>query len=209
MNPFSQGWSYPTQTPASSSNAPQNPSWGTNAGPPSMYGALPYTVPQHTSPNAIAFTFIPSFGSSILNSVVTGPQAQTYFRVTTDSTRAGFSIVQNTRQESIAMIEWRKHPVVEIFGVLSKRNSAQFLALSADKAHRVMNVRGRNFKWVPEAHYVGLYSVSPVNPQFFGRISQAQDGTTNFEVTAEALQLGLLEVFVVSALLLMCGRNID
>ncbi|KAJ7725343.1 hypothetical protein B0H16DRAFT_281669 [Mycena metata] len=199
MNPFSQGWSYP-----SSYNAPQNTSWAAN---PSMYGALPYTAPPNSTPNAIEFTFVPSNGS-ILNSIVTGPQSQTYFRITTDSTKSGFSIVQNPRLESIAMIEWRKHPVVEIFGILSKRNSAQFLALSYDKTHRVMNVRGRNFRWMPDARHVGLYSVSPVNPQFFGKISQSQDGTT-FEVTAEGLQLGLLEVFVVSALLLMCGRNID
>ncbi|KAJ7610308.1 hypothetical protein DFH06DRAFT_998435 [Mycena polygramma] len=199
MNPFSQGWSNTT-----AANTDYNASWGTT---PSIYGALPYPTPPSAAPNVITFAFLAPNGS-VLNSVVNGPQSQTYFRVTTDSTTAGFSMVENAQQETIAMIEWRKHPVVEIVGVVSKRNSAQWLTLSPDRTHRLMNVRGRNFRWMPDAHHVGLYSVSPVNPKFFGRISQGRDGTT-FEITAEGLQLGLLEVFVVSALLLMCGRNID
>ncbi|KAJ6584650.1 hypothetical protein B0H19DRAFT_1015240 [Mycena capillaripes] len=199
MNPFSQGWSN-TAPP----NANHNASWGTT---PSIYGALPFPTPPASAPNVIQFAFVASNGT-VLNSIVNGPQSQTYYRVTTDSTTAGFSVVQNARHESIATIEWRKHPVVEIYGIVSKRNSSQWLALSPDRTHRVMNVHGRNFRWMPDAHYIGLYSVSPVNPQFFGRISQTRDGTT-FEITAEGLQLGLLEIFVVSALLLMCGRNID
>ncbi|KAJ7134316.1 hypothetical protein C8R44DRAFT_609891, partial [Mycena epipterygia] len=200
MNPFSQGWSnsrYPNTAP--------NASWGAT---PSVYGALPYSVQPNTSPNVIKFTFSPSNGT-VLNSVINGPQLENYFRVTTDSTTAGFSVVQNSRLESIAIIEWRSHPVVEICGdIVSKRNSAQWLMLSPDKTHRVMNFRGRNFRWMPDEHYIKLYSASPANPQFFGRISQGQDGTA-FEVTPEALKLGLLEIFVVASLLLMCGRNID
>ncbi|KAJ7242879.1 hypothetical protein B0H12DRAFT_1023433 [Mycena haematopus] len=199
MNPFSQGWSNTTNN--------RNANQGASRGPgPSVYGALPY-APRTSTPNVIGFSFSTSTGT-LLNSVVNGPQSQTYFRVTTDSTAAGFSMVQNARHETIAIIEWRKHPVVEICGIVSNRNTSQFLTLSPDRTHRIMNVRGRNFRWMPDAHHVGLYSVSPVNPQFFGKISQTGDGTT-FEISAEALQLGLLEIFVVSALLLMCGRNID
>ncbi|KAJ6490195.1 hypothetical protein DFH09DRAFT_1454514 [Mycena vulgaris] len=194
MNPFSQGWL----------NSP-NAAHGGQI--PSVYGALPYASPPNSTPNVIKFTFSSSTGT-ILNSVITGPQARTYFRVTTDSTTSGFSVVENARLESIAMIEWRRHPVVEIYGIVSKRDSAQWLPLAPDRTHRLMNVRGRNFRWMPHDHYIGLYSTSPVNPQFFGRILQSQEGTT-FEVTAEGLQIGLLEIFVVAALLLMCGRNID
>ncbi|KAJ7081358.1 hypothetical protein B0H15DRAFT_469278 [Mycena belliarum] len=199
MNPFSQGWS----------NTPQQRSYvhHNTAGSPSLYGALPFSAPPNSSPNVIKFTFLASNGT-ILNSPISGPQAQIYFRVTTDSTTSGFSVVQNARLESIAVIEWRRHPVVEIYGIVSKRDSSQLLSLSPDRTHRIMNVRGRNFRWMPHEHYVGLYSTSPVNPQFFGRILQTADGTA-FEVTAEALQIGLLEIFVVSSLLLMCGRSID
>ncbi|KAJ7465277.1 hypothetical protein FB451DRAFT_433484 [Mycena latifolia] len=201
MNPFSQGWSI---SPPTGLYGAHNASGGPI---PSVYGALPYPSPPNSTPNVIKFTFLPSNGT-ILNSVISGPQAHTYFRVTTDSTTSGFTIVQNARLEGIAVIEWRRHPVVEVCGIVSKRDSSQWLALSPDKTHRLMKVRGRNFRWMPHENYIGLYSASPVNPQFFGRILQGQDGTA-FEVTAEALQIGLLEIFVVSSLLLMCGRNID
>ncbi|KAF7357646.1 hypothetical protein MSAN_01361100 [Mycena sanguinolenta] len=118
MNPFSQGWTNPT----SNRNANQGPS---------MYGALPY-APTAATPNVIRFDFLTST-RTVLNSVVNGPQSQTYFRVTTDSTAAGFSMVQNARHETIAIIEWRKHPVVEICGVVSNRKTSQFLPLSPDK----------------------------------------------------------------------------
>ncbi|KAJ7750955.1 hypothetical protein DFH07DRAFT_542591 [Mycena maculata] len=199
MNPFLQGWSNTSGSPTP---------WVAS---PSVFGVLPYPTPAPTlapaTPKLDTYTFSSSSGT-VLNSVVTGPHSQRYFRVTTDSTTAGFSVVQNVRNESIAMIEWRKHPVVEIIGIVSKRNSAQWLTLSPDKASRLMNVRGRNFLWMPDDRCISLYSASSSNPQFFGRVSQNQNGTT-IEMTAEALQVGLLETFVVSTLLLMSGRNID
>ncbi|KAJ7933285.1 hypothetical protein B0H13DRAFT_1592466 [Mycena leptocephala] len=188
MNPFSQGWiPIPNTAPT-----------------PSVFSVLPtlpYTGQPNTSPNVIKFTFSPSNGT-VLNSFINGPQLEFYFHVTTDSTTTGFSVVQNSTCESIAMIEWHNHPIVEIFGgIVSKRNSAQWLKLSRDKTHRLMSFGGRNYIWSPEEH------ASPTSRQFFGRISQGQDGTA-FEVTPEALQFGLLEIFVVASLLLMCGRNI-
>ncbi|KAJ7164743.1 hypothetical protein C8R43DRAFT_1167046 [Mycena crocata] len=202
MNPFSQGWSNSPR-----SHATQYPAWGTT---PSVYGALPTPVPTpvHTTPRLTRFTFVSPPNGTILNSTVNGPQAQTYFRVTTDSTASGFSVVQNARRQSVAVIEWRRRPVVEVYGVVSKRNSAQWLALSADKTHRIMNVRGCDFGWMPEDRYIGLYNLSTSTPQFLGRISQGQEGTM-LEITPEGLELGLLETFVASALLLMCGRSID
>lgn len=129
MNPFSQGWSNTTNT--RDAGAGQSGSQWRQG--PSVYGALPYPA-QNAAPNAIGFAFLPSNGgTSVLNSVVNGPQSQTYFRVTTDSTAAGFSMVQNARHETIAIIEWRKHPVVEICGIVSNRNTSQFLSLSADR----------------------------------------------------------------------------
>jgi hypothetical protein len=82
--------------------------------------------------NYIKFTLSSPQGT-ILNSVVTGPQSQKYYRITTDSTERGFSLVQDFGGEIIAVIEWRKHPTVEIFGTVSKRTSAQWLMLSPSK----------------------------------------------------------------------------
>ncbi|KAJ7936167.1 hypothetical protein B0H13DRAFT_1589722, partial [Mycena leptocephala] len=44
--------------------------------------------------------------------------------------KEGFPSFKNFGGESIAMIEWRKHPVVEIFGTVSMRTSAEWLRLS-------------------------------------------------------------------------------
>ncbi|KAJ7644374.1 hypothetical protein FB45DRAFT_1115521, partial [Roridomyces roridus] len=199
MNPFAQGWS--------NGSSYQHVSRGPT---PSVYGFLPQVQHGHAQPppraqhhlppppqpapppmpNLLSFTFS-SPNNTPLNSTVTSGHGQRYFRITTDSTTAGFSLVQNTRQECVAMIEWRKHPVVELIGLVSKRNSGKWLALSPDKSCRLMTVQGRHFGWIPDGRYISVR------------------GATCFELTSEAIELGLLEVFVVSALLLMCGRNID
>lgn len=102
---------------------------------PSVFGALPYSMPPNSASAAFnynTFTFSSPRGT-ILNSVVTGPRSQKYYRITTDSTERGFSIVQNFGGEIIAVIEWRKHPTVEIFGAVSKTTSARWLMLSPSK----------------------------------------------------------------------------
>jgi hypothetical protein len=88
--------------------------------------------PTPTFLNPITFT-VSSPRGTILNSAITGPQSQRYFSVTTDSTKGGFSIVQNFSGEIIAVIKLRKHPVVEIFGTVSTRTSAHWLKLSPSK----------------------------------------------------------------------------
>ncbi|KAJ7668025.1 hypothetical protein B0H17DRAFT_950228 [Mycena rosella] len=200
MNPFAQGgWSN-----SYNSNAVNNNQWGTS---PSVYGALPYSTPPTTTPQFITFTFSPLDGT-ILNSIVIGPHSRTYFRITTDSTSSGFSVVQNPKLESVTLVEWRNHPIVEVRDIVSKRSTSQWLALSSDKTYRVMSARGRNFRWTPSASYIELHSTGVPNPQLFGRLSQGQSGAI-LELTTEAVQVGLLEVGVASALLLMSGRNID
>ncbi|KAJ7875208.1 hypothetical protein B0H13DRAFT_1632765, partial [Mycena leptocephala] len=177
---------------------------------PIHFGALPYPMPHKPTPtflNPITFTFS-NPGGTILNSAVTGPQSQRYFSVTTDPTKGGFSIVQNFGGESIAVIEWRKHPVVEIFGTVSTRTSAQWLRLSHSKEFRLMAFQGYYYRWTPHDRYIRLHDASQFNPQLLGRILQSQEGTI-IEVAVEALKLGLLKVLVVATLLLMCGRNID
>jgi hypothetical protein len=64
-----------------------------------------------------------------------GPKSRTYFRINTDSTTSGFSVIQNPKLESVGLIEWRSHPIVEIRDILSKRGTSQWLALSPDKTY--------------------------------------------------------------------------
>ncbi|KAJ7894596.1 hypothetical protein B0H14DRAFT_2334299, partial [Mycena olivaceomarginata] len=165
---------------------------------PSIFGALPYPMPHKPTPtflNPITFTFS-NPGGTILNSAVTGPQSQRYFSVTTDSTKGGFSIVQNFGGESIAVIEWRKHPVVEItFDEDQVRTIFIWKAEHNTGVHRfrLMAFQGY-YRWTPHDRYI--------------RVRGILTGTI-IEVAVEALKLGLLKVLVVATLLLMCGRNID
>ncbi|KAJ7741923.1 hypothetical protein DFH07DRAFT_980920 [Mycena maculata] len=199
MNPYAQGgWSN-----AYNPNAVNSQPSGTSP----LYGALPYPTPSSTAPTFLTFIFTPLDGT-ILNSLVMGPQSKTYFRINTDSISSGFSIIQNPTLESVALIEWRSHPIVEIRNIVSKRSTSQLLALSSDNTHRVMELRGKKFRWTPSEGYIRLYSTGVPNPQLFGRISQGQNGVV-LEVTTEAVHIGLLEVCITSALLLMSGRNID
>ncbi|KAJ6557933.1 hypothetical protein B0H19DRAFT_1070526 [Mycena capillaripes] len=200
MNPYAQGGWSNNNNP----NATNNPAWGTT---PSIYGALPYSGNPPFAPEFMVFTFSPLDGT-ILNSLVLGPKSRTYFRVNTDSTTSGFSVVQNPKLESVALIEWRSHPIIEIRDIVSKRATSQWLGLSPDKTHRIMSARGRNFRWTPSEGFIELYSTGVPNPQLFGRISQGQSGVT-LELTSEAVHIGLLEVGVAAAVLLMSGRNID
>ncbi|KAJ6573218.1 hypothetical protein DFH09DRAFT_916159, partial [Mycena vulgaris] len=193
------GWSN-----SSNPHSINHPTWGTSS---SVYGALPYSTPPPAPPRFITLTFSPLDGT-ILNSLVIGPQSRTYFRVTTDSISSGYSVVQNPQLESITLVEWRSHPILEIRDVVSKRKTSQWLALSPDKSYRVMSARGRTFRWTPNGDYIELHSAGVRNPQLFARLSQGQSGQV-LELTTEAVQDGLLEACVTAALLLMSGRNLD
>ncbi|KAJ7217287.1 hypothetical protein GGX14DRAFT_561806 [Mycena pura] len=83
------------------------------------------------------------------------------------------------------------------------------MGLIRRNSYRKMNAQGQSFRWIPDERNINLYSADPSNPQLFGGISQEQDGGTTLNLTDEALQLGMLEISVVSALLLLCGRSID
>ncbi|KAJ7185817.1 hypothetical protein C8R46DRAFT_1207933 [Mycena filopes] len=195
MNPYAQGgWS----------NNNNQSSWGTTT--PSLYGALPYPTP--IAPEFISFTFSPVDNGTILDCLVIGPQSRTYFRVNTAS---GFTVVSSSSTEGVALIEWRQHtyPMVEVRDIVSRRGSAQWLALAPDRVYRVMSARGRSFRWRPSESYIELYSTNVPNPHIYGRILQGEGGNTRLDLTSEAIQLGLLEVGVTCTLLLLSGRNID
>jgi hypothetical protein len=53
-----------------------------------------------------------------------------------------------------------------------------------------------------------LFSAGLGAPQIYAHVSR-EEGELVLELTLEAIQLGLLEVCVASALLLQCGREID
>ncbi|KAJ6570845.1 hypothetical protein DFH09DRAFT_916822 [Mycena vulgaris] len=198
FNPYAQGgWTNAGNSNASSSRGvPQ----------PSIFGALPYPTPV-SAPTYMSFRFT-SFSPTILDSAVTGPKSRTYFRVKTDSPTVGFTVAHNSANQPMIIIEWLKHPVIEIRDILSKRQTSHWMALSPDKRYRTMTACGKTFVWAPDGQYICLYSSGLGAPQIYARVYR-DEGEVALDLTTEAIRIGLLEVCVAAALLLQSGRNID
>ncbi|KAJ6511635.1 hypothetical protein DFH09DRAFT_941973 [Mycena vulgaris] len=192
FNPYSQGWQ--NTGGAASSN-----------GRPSIFGALPFTSPD-TLPTFFSFRFT-SFNPTILNCTIIGPQSRPYFRIVTDAPIPGVSTFQNSNGQNVALVQWHRHPEVEIRNIVSRQRTSEMLSLSPDQSSRTMTVNGSTFTLTPRDNFIWLYSTAS-QPEILGRISRGQ-GTVTLELTGEAIHLGLLESAVVATFLLQCGRNID
>ncbi|KAJ6481066.1 hypothetical protein C8R45DRAFT_1151839, partial [Mycena sanguinolenta] len=189
LNPYSQGW--------------QNP--GSSRARPSIFGALPFPSPD-TLPTFFSFRFT-SFNPTILNCNVIGPKSRPYFRITTDSPLPGVSVVQNSNGQNIALVQWHRHPEVEVRNIVERQRVSEMLSLSPDQTSRRMTVNGTTFTLTPRDNFIWFYSTD-VQPDLLGRISRGQN-TVTLELTGEAIHRGLLEPAVVATFLLQCGRNID
>ncbi|KAJ6459972.1 hypothetical protein C8R45DRAFT_1056190 [Mycena sanguinolenta] len=198
-NPYTQGGWQSSSNPRASSSSNTVPQ-------PSLFGALPFVTPNPI-PMFVSFRFT-SFSPSILNSTVMGPQGKTYFRVSTDVPTPGFTVITNSTNQPTIIIEWRKHPVLEIRDIVPKQQSSQWLALAPEKRYRTMTAKGKTFVWAPDGESVCLYSPGLGAPQTYARVTR-EEGAVALDITAEAIQIGLLDVCVAAALLLQCGRNID
>ncbi|KAJ7893365.1 hypothetical protein B0H14DRAFT_3671853 [Mycena olivaceomarginata] len=199
MNPYAQGGWRNTGNPNAAS--------GSNTVPqPSIFGALPFVTPSPL-PMFVSFRFT-SYSPSILNSTVMGPQAQTYFHVNTDIPTPGFTVITNSANQPTVIIEWARHPVLEIRGIVPKQQTSQWLALAPEKRYRTMTVKNKTFVWAPDGESICLYSPGLGAPQTHARVTR-EEGAVALDITSDAIQMGLLDVCVAAALLLQCGRKID
>ncbi|KAF7356082.1 hypothetical protein MVEN_00938100 [Mycena venus] len=189
FNPYSQSWQ----------------SQGASRGGPSIFGALPFTSPD-ALPTFFAFRFT-SFNPTILNCNVIGPKSRPYFRIMTDTPMPGVSVFQNSNGQNIALVQWHRHPEVELRNLVERQRTSEMLSLSPDQTSRRMTVNGTTFTFIPRDNFIWLYSTAS-QPELLGRISRSQSAVT-LELTGEAIHLGLLEPAVVATFLLQCGRNID
>jgi len=105
------------------------------------------------------------------------------------------------------IIEWLRQPVLEIRGIVSKRQCTQWLALSPQKRYRTMTMEGNTFVWAPDGS-MKLYGPGLGEPQTYARVTR-EEGAVALDVTAEAIRIGLLDVCVAAAFLLQSGRKID
>ncbi|KAJ7669505.1 hypothetical protein DFH06DRAFT_1038620 [Mycena polygramma] len=183
----------------------------TSVPPPSVFGALPYPVPPSSQgyaagPNLTTF-YLTSLNPGVLNCAVIGPHSRLAYAISTDDNMPGYTVVKNAERKSIALIEWTRHPRVEIRGAVPKQDTQAWLKISRNQTYRTMTVRGFQYTLVPDNQYINLCS-SGTTPQFLGRISRGDD-TVVVEMTSDAIQLGLQDSTVVAAVLLQCGHNID
>ncbi|KAJ6616764.1 hypothetical protein B0H10DRAFT_2389546 [Mycena sp. CBHHK59/15] len=174
---------------------------------PSVHGALPFAADPSIS-NLVTFYFT-AFNPTILNCTVIGRNTFPYFRITTDSSMPGYTVVKNTDGKKIALIEWKDRPLIEVREILSKQMVSQWLPLSADASHRTMKVNGGHYIWAPQEQTICLYPAGTATPELLARIFRGEDGTVSLELTPTAVAAGLLETSVVATLLLQCGHKID
>ncbi|KAJ7469348.1 hypothetical protein B0H11DRAFT_2044033 [Mycena galericulata] len=173
---------------------------------PSIFDVSP-SPSQSARPISMSFRFASS-QPSILDSIVMGPKSQAYFFVATDAPAVGFTVVHNSANQPMIVIEWSREPIVEVRDIIRKQRSSRWLALSKDKRYRTMSAKGRAYIWAPEGECICLYASGLEGPQVYAKVFR-EEGAVTLELAAEAVQMGLLEVCVAATLLLQCGRNID
>ncbi|KAH7923077.1 hypothetical protein BV22DRAFT_1016097 [Leucogyrophana mollusca] len=201
VNPFA------AQSSWNAGNGHSSTGWGSNTQAPSIFGALPY--PSGTTQNAlqelITFKFT-SFNPTILNCKVVGPHNETYFRVVTDASMPGYTILKNSQGSSIALVEWQSHPHVEARGAVTKQPIKSWLKLSTQRSHRLMVFQGVSYSWTPNDRFIQLHVSG--SAEILVRVSKTYDSVV-VEMTPRAIQLGLLEVAILATVLLQCGKSID
>ncbi|KAG6829960.1 hypothetical protein H0H87_009620 [Tephrocybe sp. NHM501043] len=200
-NPYAQGGWYNPANPLSINNG----TWGSQSTPrPSVYGALPNAAPP-SPPKILTFYFV-SMNPNVLHSTVTGSQSQKYFDVTTNSPDIGASTVFKKAGQPFATIEWTSQPAVEIYGIVARQAAGRWMELSRDQSYRSIQVHGKWYAWVPRDKVYSLFTVGHNQPELMARVSRDADAI-KLEITADAVQIGLLESVVVSTVLLHSGRN--
>ncbi|KAL0950438.1 hypothetical protein HGRIS_010388 [Hohenbuehelia grisea] len=172
---------------------------------PSVYGALPFSGPA-SKPAIITFVF--DLNPNLFNCVVTGPDNQLIYTITTDNPRPGFTLMANARGQPIVVVEWQAHPIVEVRDAIQKQHTSRFLPLNSDRNARHMEVRGKRYTWAPGTNALCLFDPAKNPPELLAQVTNGPRRVV-MEVSTYAIQAGLIDACIVSAFLLLCGRNID
>ena len=129
-NPYAQAGWYNPENPHSINN---NATWGNQSPPPaSILGALPTTTPP-SPPSTITLVFT-SFSPTILDSTVVGPKFQKYFTISSSRSSSGhsFTTFYKHNGESVAIVEWRQLPTVQIRDIVPMQSTAHWLRPGPD-----------------------------------------------------------------------------
>ncbi|KAF9491197.1 hypothetical protein BDN71DRAFT_94559 [Pleurotus eryngii] len=175
---------------------------------PSVFGALPFSGPSSRAA-VLAFIFV-NFTSNIMNCIVTSPGGKPYY-CTTDDPASGFTIIQGFTGQSVALIEWRTVPIIEIYGLVARQPISQWVALSPQKDRLFMgtnDVSSRKSSTSSELSYATsqLYSVTNTST-LLARITKHT--TVQLEISTNSIHAGLPDVCVAATMLLLCGQPLD
>ncbi|KAJ7202855.1 hypothetical protein GGX14DRAFT_399225 [Mycena pura] len=144
----------------------------------------------YVDPAMREFTFV--YSARYPRGYVTDWSQWIYFHFATNTDKC---VVWNHRNQEAASIEWkprfRKVPRVIIRGFVSKRSTGEWLPLSSDGRHRMMEAHGHWFCLTKDRNEdISLYSASS-SPQLCGKITHAG---TKIQLSEYALRLpGMLE----------------
>ncbi|KAJ7055607.1 hypothetical protein C8F01DRAFT_1373537 [Mycena amicta] len=161
--------------------------------------------------------------ASILNANLLRADGQSRFSISTDA--GGLqTVIEDGSAVRVAFINWNgassrsrsqaAAPTLYVDEVGWTMRTAEWLYLSSNRTCRTMIAHGRQFSWRPNGSCIELFPLNAnsdstlPNVNVLARITLASSGPI-IQLAPRALHLKLLNYVVVSAVLLMSGRNID
>ncbi|KAF9020556.1 hypothetical protein BDZ89DRAFT_1202816 [Hymenopellis radicata] len=208
FNPYTQGGWFNPDNQHSINNVPWSPS---SPPQPCIYGALPFASEESSPETMHKFGF--KYETTIVNSIVFGPNKRPFFRVANDLPRHGCTTLTNTEGTDFAVIDWgtgESQVLVEMKDVLDKQTVAAWMPLSADRSRRAMYAFGKWFSWIPKDNCICVATHGSKSPCLYAKVYRDEKlKAVILEVATQAIQIGLLEICIVATVLLQSGSNID
>ncbi|KAJ3562142.1 hypothetical protein NP233_g9763 [Leucocoprinus birnbaumii] len=170
------------------------------------FGALPHYIPV-LSPNIITFLFS-SQDQDILNCDVTDASFQKSYKISTNKRGLGSTTIKRADGEISGVIDWQRHPEVEVFRSCQRQQASSLLKLSSDGRGRVMELRGKRYLWKIKNEITSLHVTDGSQTEPLAKITRIPQGVL-LEITTATVQAGLLDVAVMAVVLLHSGRRFD
>ncbi|XP_006462806.1 hypothetical protein AGABI2DRAFT_179422 [Agaricus bisporus var. bisporus H97] len=171
------------------------------------YGALPHHIPV-LSPNIITFVFS-STDQDFLNCDVTDTSFRKSYKITTNKRGLGNTTIRRADGETSSMIDWQRHPEVEVSRSIRKQRASSLLRLTPGGKGRFMDIKGQQYIWKNSSEVISLYTLGNDKAgEPLAKITRTARGIL-LEITTAAVQTGLLDVAVTVTVLLHSGRRFD
>ncbi|KAJ6503896.1 hypothetical protein C8R45DRAFT_974038 [Mycena sanguinolenta] len=152
---------------------------------------------------------------SILNSTVVGRDGYTpYYHIVTGAERR--TVFRTNNGRTVATIDWMGEDGAAFVAVpnsaVERQRVSRWLAVANDASYRMMTTHGERYMWVPQNDCICMYHWNPASagniPHLLARIDK-EGKTVTLEITAEAVNRGLLDMAVVATTVFQSGWTID